>query len=248
MPNLISPGEIDTATLLDDYFHNHLNFNVVEDTAKIDINENLIIHKAVDNSFMYFKLTKITNELLSVIRLEKVTIYNNVYYKVNKSHSTIQQKGYGTNLYEYCLCYLELPLVSDKIQTKAGSSNLWFNLIKSKNIYFKIYKLDLEDKKLRKLNSRTSKYSIWGIEENALKKFKKGSNYEYFEDFENDFNDYTNLFEFDYPEYNSTEEKFINPQLEKFIKNGLRNKKNHKEKIKNRKTILLVGKTATNSS
>lgn len=242
MPNLISPREIDTATLLDDYFHNLLDFKEVLNTEKINLDDSLIIYQAQDYNFNYIKLTNLETELLSVIRLERVTFFNIDYFKVNKSHSIIQGKGYGTTLYEYCLCYLDLPLISDKIQTKAGSSNLWFNLIKSKK--FKIYKLDLKTEKLRKLTSKLSKYSIWGVDNNAIKKFKKVSKvdfqeqeYEYIEDYNNDNDD---LFEFDYPNYN--EEKFVHPQLEAFIKKGLRSKKVHKERIKDNIDILLVGK------
>ncbi|OXA84861.1 hypothetical protein [Flavobacterium hercynium] len=242
MPNLVSPREVDTATLLDNYFYDYLVFNEVLDTKKIDLHDNtLIIHIAVDVNFTYIKLTNLDAELLSVVRLEIVKIFNVDYYKVNKSHSVIQQKGYGTKLYEYCLCYLDLPLISDKIQTKAGSSNLWFNLIKSKK--FKIYKLDLKTQKIRKLNPKSSKYSIWGVDESVFENFKNVSKldfqeqeYEDIEDYNNDNND---LFEFDYPDY--TKEKFVHPQLEVFMKNGLRSKKIQKERIKDNIDILLVG-------
>lgn len=245
MPNLISPNEIDVDTFIDNYLLNILVFTNVSDTSLIEIENDCQIKEAKDNNFKYIKLTKNDTENLSIIRLENYTFNYREYYLINKSYSFVQQKGYGTTLYEYCFCHLDLPIISDKVQTKAGSSNLWRKLLRKQNKNYEIFILNEVKKTEKRLSTSLSDYATWGVEEEIIEIFKDTA------EISNDLletNVYNGIDDDLYDPYTNIGENFLHEQLEKFIKDGLErkiNKKRVKQRIKNRGYLRLIGKNSS---
>ncbi|RED26152.1 hypothetical protein BD847_0062 [Flavobacterium cutihirudinis] len=238
MPNLISPNEIDVDGFLDDYFFYRLVFINVLDTSLIEIEDSLQIVEATDVNFRYIKLINDENDNLSVLRLQEKNYGGNRYYLINKSYSFVQQKGYASILYEYCFCHLELPIISDKYQTKAGSSNLWSKLHRKINKNYEIFIYNDIIEKSKRLNSKVNDYSVWGVDLEIVEIYKQTK------DFQFDAIDYRDVFEV-YDPYTNIGNEYIHKQLEDFIKNGLakrKNKKSFKQKVNDRVHLRLVGK------
>ncbi|MFL0163256.1 hypothetical protein [Aquirufa salirivi] len=155
MPNLISRNDFEPETFIDYYFKNNLNFSY-----QFPIN-NLKIFKAIDDDYTYLKLTDEKNELLSAIRLKATTFFKTEFYCISKSKSIFEGKGYATILYEYCFNNLDLPIISDKYQTKKGSSDLWLKLI-NKNRSYRIYLYYTKTNKYVELSKGFNQYMVWG--------------------------------------------------------------------------------------
>lgn len=245
MPNLISPNEIDVETFVDEYLLNILVFTNVLDTSLIEIENDCQIKEANDNNYKYIKLTKNDTENLSIIRLEIHLFNNKDYYLINKSYSFIQQKGYGTTLYEYCFCHLDLPIISDKVQTKAGSSNLWRKLLRKQNKNYEIFIYNETKNTEKRLSTSLSDYATWGVENEIIEIFKETA------EISSDLFD-TNVFDgIDdelYDPHTIVGENYLHEQLEKFIKDGLERKikkKRVKQRITNRGYLRLIGKNSS---
>lgn len=238
MPNLVSPNDIDIYSFLDDYFYFHLLFSIVAETKLIEIEAGFQILEARDNDYLYIKLMDNKGQNLSVLRLQEKNYDGNNYYLINKSYSFVQQKGYGSTLYEYCFCYLELPVISDKTQTKAGSSNLWNRLHRKVKKNYEILIYNERNGKYKRLNSKVTDYSVWGVAIEFIEIYKETKYYSFdssgIED-DYDFYDPNTIFGTEY----------IHKQLEEYIKKGLatrRNKKSIKQKINDRSHLRLIGK------
>lgn len=226
MPNLISPTEIESQSLLDDYFYHRLNFIYIAKLNDFNISE------ANDKQFKYIKLEDSESELLSIVRLEKIEFHNTNFYCINKSKSILEGKGFATLLYEFCFTNLELPILSDKYQTKAGSSDLWNKLIK-KNRQYNVYKFNTVTNKYVELDANFDPYLIWGVDEEKILVQSKSPEVIYDDDYDakDENTEFDDLIEFDYPIYSGGD--YIHPYLIKFIKNG---------KIKDRYNVRLVVK------
>lgn len=242
MPNLISPNEIDTESFLDDYLLNILIFNQAADIALIEVDEDCIVFEATDANFRYIKLSNNNGENLSIVRLQKKTIAETDYYLINKSYSFIQQKGYGSILYEYCFCYLDFPVISDNYQTKAGSSNLWLNLHKKSNKNYEIFIYNENTGKKIRLSKSRSPYSIWGVAPEMIEIYKNSANH-----YNNEFAEYISedveYYDIEDP-FTNVGNDYIHQQLIMFIKDGLQKKvdeKRIKQKVIDRGYLRLIG-------
>ncbi|GAA4022430.1 hypothetical protein GCM10022386_01660 [Flavobacterium cheonhonense] len=226
MPNLISPTELEYQSLIDDYFNYYLQFNLVH------IHETVRILEANDLHYKYLKLENQQSELLSVVRLKTVIFYDQKFYCINKSKSIILNQGYATLLYEYCFNNLNRPIISDSVQTKGGSSDLWHKLI-SKDRDYQIFKYYTNTNKYVELKNGYNPYLVWGIENAQI--LAETPAYVY-EDLDYDVNfeksEIDEVFELDYPNL-SLSTDYIDPKLIQFIEGG---------KIKDRYHVRLVVK------
>lgn len=164
MPLLVSPHELNDGYLLNQTYHN-LRFNQIKkmsDTTSIPINT--IISRSNHSHFIYLRLDNLQNETLSILRLKKVSINNEDYYEANKSLSFKKRKGYSKCLYEYAFYNLDLPIITDSTQTKAGSSDLWKKFQQNQdNSGYEIIVFNTKTNNKSKLISRNyNDYDIWG--------------------------------------------------------------------------------------
>lgn len=245
MPNLFSPADLSEGYLFNDEF-DALTFTKVSDTTLIELEEDLSILIATNEEYTFLKLEEKENNMLCVLRLKLISIQAQNYYSVDKSHSIEKGKGYAVPLYEYSFCYLDSPIVSDKIQTMPGSSKLWKKFQKKQHeSEYEINVFNTEtNNQGRYLTRNYNDYDIWGWSKENIQIFREAPDFvENLTDFEN--YDETTFTEFD--GYGLEDEiqdsldvvfKFtstLHPDLEKFLISG-------KKRLKDRGHILLLGK------
>lgn len=161
MPILIKPEDLNSNYLIDERFNNYI-FEVIADVENKPDNIDLLRYQ-VDN-FIIIKLqNNQNNSLLSTIRLKIENINGQNYYVVNKVNSIIKKMGYAKFLYEYCFTNLNLPVISDNIQTRPGSYNLWKSFLINPNEKYEILIFNTETNNKMKYSTRNfNDYKIWG--------------------------------------------------------------------------------------
>lgn len=212
-PNTLVSGYLDVESL------NIREFDTVEEYDLIIIPDNVVLKKCLKGEFLIYALTDINeNYFLAILRLKKIIINEVEYYQINKSKAFIQRKGYATILYEYAFCYSSLPIISDKIQTKPGSSELWKTFQKKQETKpYEILVLNTNVNTERLFTARDySDYDIWGWDEDFLALSKE------------------------IPDllFTAYEDNNLSKELYDYILEGIR-----LNKIKNKKHIYLIGKT-----
>ncbi len=215
MPQLISPHSLSRGYLDINSLPIH-NFTIIEDANLIEKPESLVIKEYKEPSSIYYILTDLVNDyILSIMRLKKINLNNELYYKIDKSKSFIERQGYATVLYEYAFCHCNLPIISDKIQTKPGSSDLWKKFQKKQEqSNYEILVLNVETNHKGLFTTRDySDYRVWGWDM-----------------------DFIALIE-DTPDllYDALDQKDISKELFLFINNN-------PNRIRNRENILLIGR------
>ena len=249
MPNLYSPDDMNPGYLLNSEFY-QLQFQKVQKTDLINLNYNLSISESKKDKLLFLKLENNKNELLSVFRLIEVTVNNIDYYKIDKSHSLVKRNGYGTILYEYSFCHLDLPIISDFNQTKSGSSDVWKKFKDSQKQ--SNYKIEILNKTTGHIGIYDSKnyndYDIWGMNEQFIDTYRNFPDF-IFDESHNGTNNYfeQNLYFEDSDEQleyyeNQAQIKLptLSDSLRIYINNSV-DKKTKKTKLSNREHILLIG-------
>lgn len=214
MPNLISSEDLSEGYLINDDYKK-MTFVKVPDVSKIEIDSGKVITSASKNGYLYYRLENEDGFELSLVRLKKEVINNKEFYSVDKSRSFIKGKGYAIPLYEYSFCYLELPVISDSMQTKPGSSNLW-KKFKERQIIssYEIRVFNTETDHTNVFTNRNyNDYDVWGWDPDFIQMVKDDP----------DFLD------------EALKYKNINTELYRFINSNI-------NKIRDRKKIRLIGK------
>lgn len=241
MPNLISPGDLVTGYLIDDYYRYYLKFYKVRKTNLIQLDHGLRISKASDSDYLYYRLETTSLKELSIIRLQEIKVLDEKYYIVDKSHSFEKGNGYAIPIYEYAFSYLKYPVISDKTQTKAGSSNLWKKFqLRQVNANYEINILNTNTQHIGLYESRNyNDYDIWGLPQRQIDLYNINGDILSPENALglNELEYSENLYEFeieDDEDFLFNELPPMHPKLKEFIING-------KKKIKDREHIRLIG-------
>lgn len=160
MPLLIPPKSLSSGYLINDDYKK-LSFEEIEYK---DLDSNLKLMFSEDSKYKYFRLDNLEGQKLSLIRLKPIEINNKKFYTIDKSKSFIQGKGYAIYLYEYVFVNMVLPVISDKTQTKPGSSNLWKKFLKrQKEKNYEIFVFNTTTNKISPYSTRNfNDYRIWG--------------------------------------------------------------------------------------
>lgn len=164
MPLLVSPCELNDSYLIDDNYDNLVFVNIDSIDTNIEMPDDLLIKSATDNNYFYLRLDNNNGKKLSIIRLKKLEINNEKYFAICMSLSFIKGQGYARILYEYAFLNLDLPILSDKTNTKRGSSDLWTKLQKRQNLYgYEILVFNTQTQHKGKfIRKNYNDYDIWG--------------------------------------------------------------------------------------
>lgn len=215
MPILIKPEDLNNNYLLNDRFVDHIFFRI-NDVANCP--ENTTLLKCELKSSVIIKLNRNEdNALLAIIRLKIENIHGEDYFKIDKVSSIVRKKGYAKFLYEYCFLNLELSVISDRIQTKPGSADLWKSFLNSHNELYEILIFNTETNNKMKYSTRNfNDYKIWGWYEDFLELAKEDPKFLY-----------------DALKYGD-----LNSELYTFLNSNI-------DKVKNRENIRLLGSKRT---
>jgi len=224
MPNIIDRNSVEVNSFIDFYFDNQLNFKEIEQ------NEKYCINYAEDFEYKYYLLCDSDNVRLSVIRFKiNVVIGKNQYFQINKSYSWERDKGHGLYLYKYSIKHIGSSILSDKLQSRPGSFNIWKKLIKDDEFDVKV--ININNKRILGIKSDYDEYDIWGAFEHQIESIKQIP-------FESVFDETTDVF------VNNSEllydESFSQINVSEDIINYIRRGHEKKSKIRNRENILLI--------
>jgi hypothetical protein len=126
-----------------------------------------------DNNHIFFKLLDIEENLIALLRVVKINLCGQEFYKIYKIGSKIRLKGYAKYLYNVAVRHCNYPLISDLNLTRPGSFNIWQSFIVSRiNAPYTVQVINTNECSISDYDSRKHETSYWGFDEDMLEVYK----------------------------------------------------------------------------